>query len=93
MKFISIAVMAIASWPCFAQPSGSQLNLQTSNAQIEAIRERARTIGQANMARQRANLPGELLTPKADPQQERQRLEALKAINSLRITNDQPALQ
>jgi len=93
MKFISIALMALASWSCFAQPSDRQSNLQTSNAQIEAIREQARTIGQANIDRQRATLPTELLTPKADQQQERQRLEALKAINSLRIINGQPALQ
>jgi hypothetical protein len=93
MKLVSIAFMALASWPCFAQPSDRPSNLQTSNAQIEAIKEQARTIGQANIDRQRATLPTELLTPKADPQQERQRLKALKAINSLRITNGQPALQ
>ena len=93
MKFISIAFMALASWSCFAQPSDRQSNLQTSNAQIDSIREQARTIGQSNIDRQRATLPTELLTPKADPQQERQRLEALKAINRLRIINGQPTLK
>ena len=61
MKFISIAFMALASWSCFAQPSDRQSNLQTSNAQIDSIREQARTIGQANIDRQRATLPTELL--------------------------------
>lgn len=93
MKFISIAFMLLASWSCFAQPSGVQSNLQVSNPEIEAFRAQARAIGQANMDKQRETFIPDLLTPKSDPQQERQRLEKLKAINAMRIVNGQPPLQ
>ena len=93
MKRIFVMSLIFASSASFAQMQENEVYSQSTNEKIQAIREQLRSIGQANIDRQRAAFLPELLTPKADPKLEIQRLEVLRAINALRYVSGQPPLQ
>lgn len=93
MKRIFALPLFLSSCACFAQTQQGPTYTQATDEQIQAIREQVRSIGQANIDRQRATLLADLLTPKADPKLENQRLDALKAFNAMRAATGQPPLQ
>ena len=92
MKRVTVFLLLVTTFTCFGQQSAS-VPLQMNTPQIEAIREQARAIGQANIDRQRASLPENLLTPKANAQEENKRLETLKIFNTLRQAQGLPPIQ
>lgn len=93
MKRISVLCLFLASSACFAQQQPSPTHPQATNAQIQAIREQTRAIGQANMDRQRADFQEAIRTPLADHEKEKARVNNQNAINTFRTINGQLPLK